>query len=78
MKIKSTGVIFIIVAALLVQGCNGFFSSAGASRSQVTEIGNAEMPSLIQVVPVTPAVARQVAATVDSTTVRSNTIATHR
>lgn len=61
MKIKSTGVIFIIVAALLVQGCNGFFSSAGASRSQVTEIGNAEMPSLIQVVPVTPAVARQVA-----------------
>lgn len=47
---------------LLLQGCNGFFASAGASRSQVTEVASneADAPALIQVIPVTPAVARQV------------------
>lgn len=54
---------FAVVAAICLQGCNGFFASAGASRSQVTAGTNNldDAPSLIQVVPVTPAVARQVA-----------------
>lgn len=54
--------LFAVVAAISLQGCNGFFASAGASRSQVTVSTNNpdDTPSLIQVVPVTPAVARQV------------------
>lgn len=61
MKIKHLGTFLVISAGLLLQGCNGFFASAGASRSQVTEVANGETPSLIQIVPVTPVVARQVA-----------------
>lgn len=51
-----------LITVLNLQGCNGFFASAGASRSQVTASTNnlEDAPSLIQVVPVTPAVARQV------------------
>ena len=61
---KSTlGAIILTTLTLLLQGCNGFFASQGASRSQVTSPSpNEDAASLIQVVPVTPAVARQVAA----------------
>lgn len=61
MNIKTLGILVIAGVTLLLQGCNGFFASAGASRSQVTEVANGETPPLIQIVPVTPAVARQVA-----------------
>lgn len=56
-------VMFLTSLTLLLQGCNGFFASQGASRSQVasTSLSEDGVPSLIQVVPVTPAVARQVA-----------------
>lgn len=60
MNIRMLGALFITGAALLLQGCNGFFASAGASRGQVTEVATGDTPSLIQIVPVTPAVARQV------------------
>lgn len=54
--------LFAVLTVLNLQGCNGFFASAGASRSQITANVNNfdETPSLIQIVPVTPAVARQV------------------
>lgn len=61
---KSTiGVVFLSCLTLLIQGCNGFFASQGASRSQVTSPSPNEDSAnpLIQVVPVTPSVARQVA-----------------
>lgn len=66
MKIKYLSALLVITTGLLLQGCNGFFASAGASRSQVTDAAssaNSETgaPALIQVVPVTPAIARQVA-----------------
>lgn len=61
MNIKKLGLLPVTCSALLLQGCNGFFASAGASRSQVIEVANGEAPSLIQIVPVTPAVSRQVA-----------------
>lgn len=55
-------VVFLAGVVLLLQGCNGFFASQGASRSQVTSSLNDQdgISTLIQVVPVTPAVARQV------------------
>ncbi len=62
MNIRFLGPFAIATAALLLQGCNGFFASAGASRSQVTDVATGDAPSLIQVVPVTPAIARQVMA----------------
>lgn len=62
MTIRVLGTAIILGAALLIQGCNGYFASAGASRSQVTEVATGDAPSLIQVVPVTPAIARQVMA----------------
>lgn len=62
MNKSNLGVVFLTGITLLLQGCNGFFASQGASRSQVTAQSNTEDPtsSLIQVIPVTPAVARQV------------------
>jgi polysaccharide export outer membrane protein len=58
--------IYPIILSLLLptlQGCAGFFASAGASRSQVVSASSEETPNpLIQVVQVTPAVARQVTA----------------
>lgn len=60
MNIRTLGTLLVVGTALLLQGCNGYFASAGASRSQVTDVANSETPSLIQVVPVTPVVARQV------------------
>lgn len=60
MKIRTLGTLLVVSTALLLQGCNGYFASAGASRSQVTDVANSETSSLIQVVPVTPGVARQV------------------
>lgn len=62
MKKLKLGLFLTVIIALLLQGCNGFFSSAGASRTQVTEFANLEegVPTLIQVIPVTPTVARQV------------------
>lgn len=64
MNIKTLGVLLVTGSALMLQGCNGFFASQGASRSQVTSAASNDEgnPSLIQVVPVTPAIARQVAA----------------
>lgn len=54
--------IISLSAILSLQGCAGFFSSAGASRSQVTAVADPKNApdTLIQVVPVTPAIARQV------------------
>lgn len=48
----------------MLQGCNGFFASQGASRSQVTSPSPTEDSAspMIQVISVTPAVARQVSA----------------
>lgn len=60
MNIRTLGTLLVVGTALLLQGCNGYFASAGASRSQVTDVANSETPSLIQVVPVTPVIARQV------------------
>lgn len=63
MKKPNLAIVLFTVITLLLQGCNGFFASQGASRSQVTAVTSNDegSPSLIQVVPVTPAVARQVA-----------------
>lgn len=63
MNIKRLGPLLLVAGALLLQGCNGYFASAGASRSQVSAVAapDNEAPSLIQIVPVTPAIARQVA-----------------
>jgi polysaccharide biosynthesis/export protein len=63
MKKTTFGIFVVTITTLLLQGCNGFFASQGASRSQVTSVSSSEegASSLIQVVPVTPAVARQVA-----------------
>lgn len=61
---KSTlGVVLLTSLTLLIQGCNGFFASQGASRSQVTSPSPNEdaASQLIQVIPVTPSVARKVA-----------------
>lgn len=61
---KSTfGIVLLTGLTLLIQGCNGFFASQGASRSQVTSPSPNEDSAnpLIQVIPVTPSVARQVA-----------------
>ena len=60
MNIRFLGALVMAGTALLLQGCNGYFASAGASRSQVADVANSETPSLIQVVPVTPGIARQV------------------
>lgn len=60
MNIRTLGTLLVVGTALLLQGCNGYFASAGASRSQVTDVANSETSSLIQVVPVTPGIARQV------------------
>lgn len=62
MKNRFCAAVLLALFALSLQGCNGFFASQGASRSQVTAVSNNvdDAPSLIQVVPVTPAIARQV------------------
>lgn len=63
MKKNKLQALLIIGSIFLLQGCNGFFASQGASRDQVAAAANNEEGSapLIQVIPVTPAVARQVA-----------------
>lgn len=61
---KSTfGIVLLTGLTLLIQGCNGFFASQGAGRSQVTSPSPNEDSAnpLIQVIPVTPSVARQLA-----------------
>lgn len=62
MKKRFLCLLFVALTVLNLQGCNGFFASAGASRSQISATVNNidDTPSLIQIVPVTPAVARQV------------------
>lgn len=54
----------LLTTTLMLQGCNGFFASQGASRSQVTSPSPTEDSAspMIQVISVTPAVARQVSA----------------
>lgn len=63
MNKSNFGIVLLTGLTLLIQGCNGFFASQGASRSQVTSPSPNEDAAnpLIQIVPVTPSVARQVA-----------------
>jgi polysaccharide export outer membrane protein len=56
-------VVFAFLPPLLLQGCAGFFASQGASRNQIVSSVQADEieQSAVQIIPVTPAIARQVA-----------------
>ncbi len=53
----------LLTPLFLLQGCMGFFASQGASRKQIVSVAQPDISSqsLIQVIPVTPHIARQVA-----------------
>lgn len=52
----------ILLAPLVLQGCNGYFASSGASRSQVESVAEPGSDSAIQLVSVNPQVAQRVMA----------------